>query len=55
VLKTLGIAYIEPKPVTDNNIGGKLYRVQVGAYSDINNAKNMQAKLKAAGFESIIV
>ncbi|MBR4972858.1 MAG: N-acetylmuramoyl-L-alanine amidase [Clostridia bacterium] len=55
VLKTLGIAYIEPKPATDNNDGGKLYRVQVGAYSNINNAKNMQAKLKAAGFESIIV
>lgn len=33
---------------------GKLYRVQVGAYSSKENALNMQKKLKAAGFDSII-
>lgn len=33
---------------------GKLYRVQVGAYSSKANAEAMQKKLKAAGFDSII-
>lgn len=33
---------------------GKLYRVQVGAYTDKANAEAMQKRLKAAGFESII-
>ena len=33
----------------------KLYRVQVGAYSDQANAKAMQKKLKAAGFDAVIV
>ena len=32
-----------------------LYRVQVGAYMKEINAKDMQAKLKKAGFDSIIV
>jgi N-acetylmuramoyl-L-alanine amidase len=62
VLKTLGIAYVpaqkeEPKKetATDKNVGGKIYRVQVGAYSVKDNAVNMQKKLKAAGFDAIIV
>lgn len=33
---------------------GTLYRVQVGAFSKIEGAKTLQAKLKAAGFDSII-
>ena len=33
----------------------KLYRVQVGAYSKKENAEAMQKKLKAAGFDAIIV
>ena len=52
ILKTLGIAWVAPvveKP------SGKLYRVQVGAYSVKANAENMQKKLKAAGFDAIIV
>lgn len=32
----------------------KIYRVQVGAYSDYNNAKNMVEKLKGYGFDSYI-
>lgn len=32
-----------------------LYRVQVGAYRDAENAQTMQEKLKAAGFDGIIV
>ena len=38
-------------PATD----GKIYRVQVGAYSVKANAENMANKLKAAGFDAIIV
>ena len=48
ILEYLGVAY-------KNNPPGKLYKVQVGAYSDMSNAKAMQKKLKQAGFESIIV
>ena len=33
----------------------KLYRVQVGAYSQKANAEAMQKKLKAAGYDAIIV
>ena len=34
---------------------GKLYKVQVGAYAKIENAQNVQKKLKNFGFKSIIV
>lgn len=53
ILKTLGIAYKEVvvKPVTT----GKLFRVQVGAYAERPNAEAMQKKLKAAGFDAVIV
>ena len=49
VLKTLGIAYKIPES------GNKIYKVQVGAYSVKANAEAMQKKLKAAGFDAIIV
>lgn len=52
-----GVAFKEPeqpKPVPDTNAGGKLYRVQVGAYANRANAEKMLAKLKAAGFDGII-
>lgn len=53
ILEYLGIAY---KPeVQAAAPKGKLYRVQVGAYSVKANAENMKKKLKAAGFEAIIV
>lgn len=41
---------VEEKP-TD----GKVYKVQVGAYSLKSNAETMQKKLKAAGFDAAIV
>jgi N-acetylmuramoyl-L-alanine amidase len=41
------------KPVTQTS--GKIYRVQVGAYSQKANAEAMQKKLKAAGYDAIIV
>lgn len=53
ILKTLNIAYVVEKPTTTES--GKMYRVQVGAYSVKQNAVNMQAKLKAAGYDAIIV
>ena len=34
---------------------GTLYRVQVGAYGNYDNAVAMQKKLKAAGFDAVIV
>lgn len=44
----------KPKtPATNNST--KLYRVQVGAFKDVNNAKALQKKLKAAGYDAIIV
>lgn len=64
-LKKLGIAYAEATaeyckltkkvvaPVEKPS--GKIYRVQVGAYSVRANAEEMKKKLKAAGFDSIIV
>jgi N-acetylmuramoyl-L-alanine amidase len=56
ILKTLGINFVEEKPVEiDKNNGGKIYRCQVGAYSVYDNAVKMRDKLKAAGFNAIIV
>lgn len=66
-LKKLGIAYAEacaeflelerkvaaPAPVPAEQ--GDLYRVQVGAFRNPENAGNLQEQLKAAGFDAIIV
>lgn len=69
-LKKLGIAYAEataeyrklPKKVVAPKVeapaketSGKIYRVQVGAYSVKAKAEAMQKKLKAAGYDAIIV
>ena len=54
ILEYLGIKYKEPVSSAATSTG-KLYRVQVGAYSVKENAEAMQKKLKAAGFEAIIV
>ena len=57
-LKKLGIAYakataewLEMEPMET----GTLYRVQVGAYRDQENAEAMRKRLEAAGCEGIIV
>lgn len=48
-----GIAYTaETKPDSNSDT---LYRVQVGAYRVKQNAENMKAKLKAEGYDAIIV
>ena len=43
------------KKVTQPTATKKLYRVQVGAYGVKANAENMKAKLKADGYDAIIV
>ena len=55
VLKTLGVAYKEPEAPVKTETTGKIYRVQVGAYAVKANAEAMQKKLKAAGYDAIIV
>lgn len=54
ILKTLGITYIEEKKAEAEQ-SGRLYRVQVGAYSVKENAEAMKNKLNAAGYPAIIV
>lgn len=56
ILKTLGITYVQEKKEATASTGSKtIYRVQVGAYSEKKNAEAMQKKLKAAGFDAVIV
>lgn len=40
---------------SETTTSGKLYRVQVGSYAKRGNAENMLEKLKAAGFNGVIV
>lgn len=51
ILSTLGIAY---KPATAPTAGGKLYRVQVGAYKEKSNAEAQVKRLKALGVDAYI-
>lgn len=67
-LRKLGIAYAEaaaeylklskkelkPEPVEPEK-SDVLYRVQVGAYREVENARAMEKKLDAAGFPAVIV
>lgn len=43
------------KKVSNESKAENLYRVQVGAYTKIENAKAMLKKVKAAGFDAIII
>lgn len=54
VCSYFGYKYIEPTAKPETN-AGTLYRVQVGAYSTYKNAEAQQAKLKADGYDAIIV
>ncbi len=49
IADVMGLKMKEASPETD-----KLYRVQVGAFSDPKNAENTVEKLKKAGFEAYI-
>lgn len=55
VLKELGIAWKEEKVVTTTTTSKKLYKVQVGSYAVRENAEAMVKKLKADGYDAIIV
>ena len=59
ILKHLGIKYKKETTSSSNassaGTTGKLYRVQVGAYSKKENAESIQKKLKEAGYDAIIV
>ena len=56
ILKTLGINYITPATVSeDTTESEKLYRVQVGAFKNKDNASALLKKLKSAGFDGFIV
>ena len=46
ILEYFNIAYVEPT--------NSLYRIQLGAYKNKNNAEAMLAKIKAAGFDAFI-
>jgi N-acetylmuramoyl-L-alanine amidase len=53
ILKTLGIAYVaEPQPKPAEN---KIYRVQVGAFANRENAERMLENLKKAGFKDAFI
>lgn len=55
ILNFYSMTYVSER-VTDEVVAtGKLYRVQVGAYSYKENAVNMQKKLEGLGIQSIIV
>jgi N-acetylmuramoyl-L-alanine amidase len=53
--KTLGVTYKPEEKKAAATSSNKIYRLQVGAYKDLNNAIAMRSKLKAAGFDAIIV
>ena len=54
ILEYLGITYKDSKPSIQTP-SGKIYRVQVGAYKDKNNATTMVNRLKAAGFSDAYI
>ena len=57
VLKTLGKSYIDPKPPTPPTPPeeGKMYKVQVGAFSNRSNAEALVNDLKSKGYTGFIV
>lgn len=52
ILLTLGIAYVEERPTAND---GKYYRVQIGAFSREEGAKETLRKAKAAGFTDAFI
>ncbi len=50
-----GVELPEEKEEEKTTTSDKIYRVQVGAFKNKENAQAMQKKLKKAGFESVIV
>lgn len=54
ILEYFGIAYKAQEASKPAAASGKLYRVQVGAFSVKENAEKLAAELKAKGYEAII-
>lgn len=55
VLTTLGIDYKAHEAPKKEETTGKIYRVQVGAYSVLENAEAMLKKVKVAGFKDAYI
>lgn len=55
ICKHYGVKYVAPTATTAPTTTGKLYRVQVGAYSQYENAKKQLEKIKAAGFTDAFI
>jgi N-acetylmuramoyl-L-alanine amidase len=51
ICQYFGIKYVEPNPIKDKF---KLYRVQTGAFANIENAKKLIAELKTKGYNAIL-
>lgn len=51
ILKTLGI----PTEIVPAQPATELYRVQLGAFEDINNANKLVDELKSKGFDAIVI
>lgn len=49
-----GIKYVPPKSSTKVSKSGKLYKVQVGAFGDLENAEKLEAQLKKDGYSVYI-
>ena len=52
ILEYFGIAYVESTPSKTTD---KLYRIQLGAYGEKENADAMLAKVKSAGFKDAFI
>ena len=58
ILNNLGIKYraeLVKLDKPEENLDGKVYKVQVGVFSDIKNAEKLISELKSKGYEAIIV
>ncbi|WP_163195737.1 N-acetylmuramoyl-L-alanine amidase [Clostridium thermarum] len=55
ILAQIGIDYVEPSAPKQSVSGQILYRVMAGSYSVRENAENQVQKLKAAGFDAVIM
>ena len=50
-----GVKYVAAKATTTTATTGKIYRVQVGAFSKKENAEKLKKELEAKGYDTIIV
>ncbi|MBU5455245.1 N-acetylmuramoyl-L-alanine amidase [Caproiciproducens sp. MSJ-32] len=55
ILAQVGVDYIEPSVSTQPASGQTLYRVMAGSYKSRENAEKQVQKLKAAGFDAVIM